>query len=120
MKKFIPNSIQRREGQKTQYAAYDPKLTFGGGDIASIHSQPMRFLGKFIFTDLKDHAIRQSVKDKLAHMLKTTDKSQLNGIMKMWIYNNAIIPKLTWEFIIHNFPITFLKNPEATCTKHLK
>ena len=70
------------------------------GEIATIHSQPMRFLGKLIFEDLKDQAIRQSVKGKLKDMLKATEESQLNGIIKMWMYNTAIIPKMTWEFTI--------------------
>ncbi|XP_072039563.1 uncharacterized protein [Amphiura filiformis] len=86
-----------------------------------IHDQPMRFLGKLIFKDLKDKKIRESVKQKLTDMLKKTDKSLLNGIMKMWIYNNAILPKMTWEFTIYNFPITsYIEGLEATCTKYLK
>ena len=101
----------------------DINLTIDGGKIANIHSQPMRFLGKLIFEDLKDQAIRQSVTGKLKDVLKATEKSeksQLNGIMKMWLYNNAIIPKITWEFTIYNFQITYVENLEATCTKYLK
>ena len=80
----------------------------------------MRFLGRLIFEDLKDQTIRQSVKGKLEDMLQATEKSQLNGIMKMWIYNNTIIPKMTWEFTIYNLPITYIKSLEAICTKYLK
>ncbi|XP_072020302.1 uncharacterized protein [Amphiura filiformis] len=80
----------------------------------------MRFLGKLIFKDMKDKEIRESVKHKLTDMLKRTDKSLLNGIMKLWIYNNAILPKMTWEFTIYNFPNTYIEGLEATCTKYLK
>ena len=31
-----------------------------------------------------------------------------------------IIPKMTWEFTIYNFPITYIQKLEATCTKYLK
>ena len=96
---------------------FDPKLTIDGGEIASIHSQPMRYLGKLVF---EDQAIRQSVKGKLKDMLKATEKSQRNGIMKMWIYNNEIIPKMIWEFTIYNFLITYVENLEAVCTRYLK
>ena len=37
--------------------------------------------------------------------------------MKIWIYNNASIPKMAWEFTIYSFPIIFLENLVAT--KHL-
>ena len=90
VKKYVPNKTQRRVGHKTQYVAHDPKLTIDGGEIASIHSQPIRFLGKLIFEDLKDQPIRQSVKVKLEDMLKAIEKFQLNGIMmNMGTYNNA-------------------------------
>ena len=52
-------------------------------------------------------------------MLETTEKSQLNGIMKMRIYNDAIIPKMTWEFSIFHFPITFFENLESTYVQQM-
>ena len=80
----------------------------------------MKFLGKMFYADLKDDGIRQMVNQKLTNLIETTDSSKLNGIMKMWIYNHVIIPKLTWEFTIYNFPITYLEKLEATYSKYLK
>ncbi|XP_072025165.1 uncharacterized protein [Amphiura filiformis] len=88
--------------------------------ITYIHKLPKRFPGKLIYDDLKDDGIRQMINQKLSAMLKTTDKSQLNGTMKMWIYNHMIIPKLTWAFTINNLPKTYIENLEAACTKYLK
>ena len=116
MKKFIPDKKMRQEGHKTQYVAYDPKLTIDGKEIAYIHSQPVRFLGKLIYEDLKDDGIRNQVTSKLQDLLQLTDKSQINGIMKLWMYNNAILPRLTWEFTIYNFLISFVDKLEAACT----
>ncbi len=51
----------------------------------------MRFLGKLFYADLKDDGIRQMINLKLSSMLRTTDylrttdSSEVNGIMKMWI-----------------------------------
>ena len=120
MKKVTPNIQQRRQGHKTQYTAYDPKLQINGQQISYIHSEPIRFLGKLFYADLKDEGIRRMVNEKLSNLLRTTDSSDLNGIMKMWIYNHVIIPKMTWEFTIYNFPITYIEKLEATCTKYLK
>ena len=120
MKRFVPNKKQKQEGHKIQYVVYDPKLTINGEKIAYIHNQPMRFPGKLIFKDLKDKEVRKSVRQKLTDMLKKTDKSLLNGIMKMWVYDNAILPKMTWEFTIYNLPITYIESWDATCTKYLK
>ena len=106
MKKVVPNTEQKRRGHKTHYTAYDPQLTIDGQQIAYIHDQPMRFLGKLFYADLKDDGIRQMINQKLSSMLRTTDSSKLNGIMKMLIYNHVIIPKMTCEFTIYNLPIT--------------
>ncbi len=57
---------------------------------------------------------------KLQDLLQLTDKSQTNGIMKLWTYNNLILPKLTCEFTNYNFPISFVEKLEAACTKYLK
>ena len=88
----------------------DPQLTIDGKEIAYIHSQPVMFLGKLINKDLKDDGIRNQVTSKLQDLLQLTDKIQINGIMKLWMYNNAILPRLTWEFTIYNFPISFVEN----------
>lgn len=120
MKKFRPNKQMQREGHRTQYVAFDPKLTINGKEIAYIHSQPVRFLGKLIYKDLKDNEIRSQVTEKLNGLLDATERSQINGPMKLWMYNNAILPRLTWEFTIYNFPISFVEKLEAACTKYLK
>ena len=62
----------------SQNVAHDLKLTEDGEEIAYIHNQPMRFLGKLTFKDLKDKEIRES-------------KSLVYGIKKMVIYNNAFL-----------------------------
>ena len=56
IKKFVPDKKMRQEenrkkkkSHKTQHVAFDPKLTIAGKEIAFIHSQPVRFLGKLIY-----------------------------------------------------------------------
>ena len=85
MKKVAPNTEQKRKGHKTNYTAYGLQLPVDGQQIAYIHDQPMRFLEKLFYADLKDDGIRQMINQNLSSMLRTTDSSKLNGIMKMWI-----------------------------------
>ena len=105
----------------TRYVAYNLLLEKHGKQIAYIDSQPiLRYLGKLSYKDLKDDDMRQIVNQKLLSMLNINEKSQLTEIMQMWIYNNATIPKITWEVTIYNFPMTYIQNLEASCTKYLK
>ena len=99
--KSTPNKKQKQDDHKTQYVAFEPQLETDGKQIAYIHSQPIRFLGKLIYKVLKDDDIRQMVNQKLLSMFNITEKSLLTGIMKMWIYNNTIILKMTWASTIY-------------------
>ena len=38
----------------------------------------------------------------------------------MLIYNNLITSKLSWDLIIYNLPVSYVKDLEATCTRYLK
>ena len=120
MKKTALPINGKQKGLHIKYSPYDPLLKINGANIAYINSEPMKFLGKLMYKDLKDDDIRMRVRQKLSGMLKTTDQCQLNGPMKMWIYNNAIVPRLTWELTIYNFPMTYIESLETTCTKFLK
>ena len=60
MKKVAPNTEQKRKGHKTNYTAYGLQLTVAGQQIAYIHDQPMRFLEKLFYADLKDDGIMQT------------------------------------------------------------
>ena len=70
-------------------------------------SEPMKFLGRNIYRDLKEYEIREQVMEKLRNMLELTDKDQINGPSKAWIYNNLIVQKLSWEFTVYDSPLTF-------------
>ena len=102
------------------YTPYDPQLQIGGKEIPFIHQSPMRFLGQEIFKDLSDKEIRSGVESKLKDLLVKVDKDNVNSIAKMWMYENHIVSRISWEFIIYCFPISFAQNRQAVATRYLK
>ena len=40
--------------------------------------------------------------------------------MKCWIYNNLLTSKLSWDLMIYNLPVSFVKDLEAICNRYLK
>ena len=83
MKMFVPYKKMQQEGYETQYVAFVPKLTKGGKEIAFILSQPVRFLGKLIYKDLKADDIRNQVTSEFQDLLQLTEKSKINGILRL-------------------------------------
>ena len=53
-------------------------------------------------------------------LFQAVDESGLNGVMKCWIYNNLLTSKLSWDLMIYNLPVSFVKDLEAICTRYLK
>ncbi len=80
----------------------------------------MRFLSQEIFEDLSDKEVRCGVESKLKTLLERVNNDQVNSIAKMWIYENHIVSRISWEFIIYCFPVSFAQNLQAVATRYLK
>ena len=80
----------------------------------------MRFMGQEIFKDLSDKDVQTQVETKMKNLLEKTDRDPVNNIGKMWIYENHIVSRISWEFIIYCFPISFTNTLEALATRYLK
>ena len=102
------------------YVPYDPKLKIAGKEIPFIHQAPMRFLGEEIYKDLSDSEVRRAVEEKLMDLMVKTNRDRVNNIGKLWIYENHIVSRITWEFIIYCFPITFAEKLQVIANRYLK
>ena len=85
-----------------------------------IHQAPMRFLGEEIYKDLSDSEVRAKVCAKFKGLLEKTDRDKVNNIGKLWIYEKHVVSRITWEFIIYSFPITFAESLQTTANRYLK
>ena len=98
----------------TPYTPYDPQLSIDGREIPFIHQTAMRFLGQDIYKDLSDKEARGKVEDKLKNLLQKSDGDQVNSIGKLWIYENHIVSRISWEFIIL-LPHLLCQEPSGSC-----
>jgi len=115
--KCLSMSMKRQDGG---YSTYDAEFEIGEAKVPSIIETPMKFLGMYIYVDLDVKEIRLMIEKKLDMMLELTDKDDITGPMKAWVYNNLIISKMSWSFTVYNLPITYVKGLEATCNRYLK
>lgn len=60
----------------------------------------MKSLGKIFDSSLKDTASNKSTCEELDGWLKEVDKSGLPRKFKAWIYQDGIIPRFLWHWLI--------------------
>ena len=62
--------------------------------IPSIHSRPVKFLGRIIDGSLSNRNSSVELADKLLAGLRIIDKSHFNGTQKLWILQHLLIPRI--------------------------
>ena len=82
------------------------------------HQRPQ--CGEAIYKDLSDSEVRATVSAKFKDLLEKTDRDNVNNIGKLWIYENQVVSRISWEFIIYCFPITFAESLQTTANRYLK
>ena len=71
--------------------------------IPSIHSRPIKFLGRIIDGSISDRNSSAELTDKLLVGLRVIDKSHFTGTQKFWI---LLIPRIQWSLLIYEIPIS--------------
>ena len=104
---------------ETRYSAYDPKLCVSGQSIPFLGDEPFKFLGRKISAK-KNGTNRAEIKESFIENLEITNKANITGPMKVWLYNHYIIAFITWPFMIYDLPISYGEELKAVATKYLK
>ena len=74
--------------------------------IPSIHSRPIKFLGRIIDGSISDRNSSAELTDKLLVGLRVIDKSHFTGTQKLWILQHLLIPRIQWPLLIYEIPIS--------------
>lgn len=110
------------------YSPFDPKLTIAGKQMNYIMNpegdafkdRHFKFLGRQIRYDLKEKEIKEKIYKSLVEDVRTVSNSQVNGLMKLWLYQFYIRLRLTWPLLIHDLDKTFAQTLQAHVQPFLK
>jgi hypothetical protein len=53
---------------------------------------------------LKDKEAINQLQVSLSQNLKTIDKTGLTGKFEVWIYQNSLLPRLSWPLMLYEIP----------------
>ena len=74
--------------------------------IPSIHSRPIKFLGRIIDGSISDRNSSAELTDKLLAGLSVIGQSHFTGTQKLWILQHLLIPRIQWPLLIYEIPIS--------------
>ena len=119
--KYIPYS-------DTKYTAYDPLLTIDGHPIQFIANPSIdgfkgkhfKFLGRWIQVLLRGGDIQVRVRSLFQEDINIIEKSKVNGLMKLWLYQFYVLAHLSWPFLVQDFPLSFALELEKSVSVRLK
>jgi hypothetical protein len=118
---FKPGSVHRYVPYEDKiYSAFDPELTISGQPLEFIADKPFKYLGRKVYASLDESIQRADVEARLQFLLETVDGKPILGMMKAWLYNNAVVPQLSWPILVYDFPMSFIEDLDAMANRYIK
>ena len=102
---------------KTVNSPFDPQLSINGQPIKFIVSptekHPFKathfnFLGRWIHFSLSEEKIKERIRASLIEDIYIVENSQINGLMKLWLYQFYVLSRLSWPFLIYDFDKSYI------------
>ena len=88
--------------------------------IPSIHSAPVRFLGRIIDGSISDRKSVQELYQKLSDGLSIINKSKFTGSQKLWILQHLLVPRIQWPFLIYEVSISVASRLEQKISSFIR
>ena len=88
--------------------------------IPSIHSNPVKFLGRVIDGSISDRKSVHELDQKLSDGLNIIDKSCYKGSQKLWILQHLLIPRIQWPLLIYEVSISVASRLEQKVSSFIR
>ena len=102
------------------YGAFDPNITLDGQSIGFIEFDFFKFLGWKVYHDLKESQHKEILEEKFDKLMNQIDKADVHGFMKLWLYQHYVLAYLSWEMMVYDFDVSWIKSLESKATALLK
>jgi hypothetical protein len=117
----------------TRYAPYNPNVRISGKEMLflldltkpddvtmTLLRDHFKFLGRWIGISLDEKKVKIFVKSCFLKDVALVEKSKVNGLMKLWLYQFYILSHLSWPFLVHDFSYSFAVELEMFINSKLK
>ena len=87
--------------------------------IPSIHSKPVKFLGRIIDGSISDRKSLDELEKKLLDGLNI-DSSQFTGSQKLWFLQQLLITRIQWPILIYEVQISLVSKLEGKASVYIR
>ena len=102
------------------YVSKSPYPTDFSDYIPSIHSAPLKFLGRIIDGSISDRKSVDELEQKLLEGHKVINKSCFKGSQKLWILQHLLIPRIQWPLLIYEVSICLASRLEQSISAFIR
>ena len=88
--------------------------------IPSIHSMPVKFLGRIIDGSISDRRSVDELEKKLSDGLNIIDKSCFKSPQKLWILQHLLIPGIQWPLLIYEVSMSIATRLEQKVSSFIR
>ena len=114
-------TIKGRSMNTTPFSVSSPKEPSDFTSfIPSIHSKPVKFLGRIIDESISDRKPLDELEKKLLDGLNIIDSSHFTGSEKLWFLHHLLIPRIQWPDLIYEVPISLVSKPEQKASVFIR
>ncbi|XP_077083545.1 uncharacterized protein LOC143736754 isoform X1 [Siphateles boraxobius] len=96
------------------------RFSISGTPMPTISEKPVKSLGRYFDSSLRDSASIKNTCEELEEWLKSVDKTGLPGKFKAWIYQHGILPRILWPLLLYEFPISTITDLERRVSRYLR
>ena len=96
------------------------KFTVAGHTIPTVSEQPVKSLGRWYDSSLKDTQRSSELEEQAIEGLETINKTKLPGKFKVWILQFVLIPKLLWPLLVYDIPSSLVERLEKKVSKYIR
>ena len=89
-------------------------------DPTSLAYDHFKELGRWISVDLKEDKVRATVRKRVVDDFGTVDASGVNGFCKLFLYEFFIVRRVSWQFLVHDFCLSFAVDLDKVSVSFLK
>lgn len=98
----------------------DLKFFIGDDPIPTVSEQPVKSLGRWYDSSLKDKDQVQQLRKDLSSGLQSIDNTQLPGKLKAWCLQFGLLPRMLWPLAVYEVPISTVEKLERGVTGYIK
>ena len=88
--------------------------------IPTIHTRPVKFLGRIIDGSISDRKSIDELQIKLTEGLSIIDRSFFTGVQKVWILQHLLIPRIQWALLIYEVSFSLASSLQQKVSVYIR